>query len=288
MTHLDARVIDLWDIGTFNSPLLALLETEADLIRNYLQTDQKIFLDFDHSDNPNRPMLRPDNPYAYAFSALEEAIGREMEQRTIRAFHYTRMTDNEVGILRSEGIHLSTPATLERRLGDIVDAGLLSRDIADQIVAESPFVIDEQLRARADKFYLASHPVVIDNPGVKPLLKYWGGEVASMYIRDKELAARLALWGKPRIIEVAVPMRATTKYHPHSAGCAAIASFARSRGSITSSHAFDVAVNKPLPATAILAVHTEGDPPFAQMGREYPPDFVDVDLGYWKELTGED
>jgi hypothetical protein len=44
----------------------------------------------------------------------------------------------------------------------------------------------------------------------------------------------------------------------------------------------------PLPATAVLAVHTEGDPSFGGMGRSYPAGYVDVSIGRWKELTGED
>lgn len=47
-------------------------------------------------------------------------------------------------------------------------------------------------------------------------------------------------------------------------------------------------VNEPLPATAVLAVHTEGEEAFSSMRRTYPAGFVDVDADFWKELAGED
>jgi hypothetical protein len=36
------------------------------------------------------------NPYGDQFTALIESVGCEMERRTIRAWHYTRMTGTEI------------------------------------------------------------------------------------------------------------------------------------------------------------------------------------------------
>jgi hypothetical protein len=47
-------------------------------------------------------------------------------------------------------------------------------------------------------------------------------------------------------------------------------------------------VTAPLPPAAVLAVHTEGESAFEGMGRRYPARFVDIDIGRWRELTGED
>jgi hypothetical protein len=271
-----ANPIDVWDVHTFDPALIALLEDGANLIRDYLETDRQIFRSFELNDGPDRPLLRPENPYTSEFLVFEEAIGREMQERTIRAFHYTRLTDSEVSALKRNGIHLSTPASLQGRLDDIVAAGDLPRDVADQLYNQSPFHSD-QLRARSDKYWMTSHPVAIDDRGVRPLLKYWGGEVASMWIRDKAFSAPLASLGKPRIIEVAVPMSATP--HSHRAGTAVITTFARSRGATPPKGDFDICTKQPLPPTAVLAVHTEGDWRFIVMGRGYPVGFVDVSTG---------
>lgn len=208
-----------------------------------------------------------------------------MSQRTIRAFHYTRLTENEAMVLRQEGIHLSTPLSLLRRISEVVAAGGLSGATAELLYARSPFQSD-QLEARLGKFWMTSHPVVVTDSGVEPLLKRWGGEVASMWIRDKAVCAKLETLGKPRIIEVAAPLRVTNQ--SYQAGKAITATFARSRGSIPSKQAFDLYTKQPLEPAAVLQVHTEGDPSFTEMGVNYPPDYVDVDIGRWKELTGEE
>jgi hypothetical protein len=69
---------------------------------------------------------------------------------------------------------------------------------------------------------------------------------------------------------------------------AVIATFARSQGGIPDKLAFDLRVTSPLPPAAVLTVHTEGEKAFEGMGRCYPAGFVDVAIGRWKELTGED
>ena len=65
-----------------------------------------------------------------------------------------------------------------------------------------------------------------------------------------------------------------------------VAAFVRSRGATPAKNAFDLCIEHPLSPMAVLAVHTEGERPFIEMGRGYPVGFIDVDAGYWKEISG--
>ncbi|PIW28678.1 MAG: hypothetical protein COW30_06925 [Rhodospirillales bacterium CG15_BIG_FIL_POST_REV_8_21_14_020_66_15] len=280
----DQRIIDVWEVRKFDANLLAQLEENEPLITGYFEAEKQIFLSHDLGRDPRRSMLRPSNPYAHGFLELKEMIGLQMEMRTIRAFHYTRLTDDEVENILEAGIQVSTPETLRQRLDAIVSSGILSVDVADQLFAESPFHSD-QLDARLGKFWLTSHPLAICNSGVVPLMERWGGEVASMWVRDRSLSDPLLKIGRPRIIEVAVPLNATK--HSYMAGGAIIATFGRSRGTTPEKFAFDLYVEVALPPQAVLAVHAEGDIAFNAMGREYPEGYIDVDVGLWEELTGE-
>ena len=107
-----AKQIDVWDVCTFDSALVELLKEHADLIRDYLETDHQIFLSHDLGRGPSDSILRPENPYASGFNDLRDVISQKMQQRTIRAFHYTRLTDGEVAAFMRDGVHLSTRATL--------------------------------------------------------------------------------------------------------------------------------------------------------------------------------
>jgi hypothetical protein len=73
-----------------------------------------------------------------------------------------------------------------------------------------------------------------------------------------------------------------------SAARAVVATFTRSRGGVPDKLDFDLRMTSPLRPAAVLAVHTEGEPAFEGIGRCYPASFVDVNIGRWKELTGED
>jgi hypothetical protein len=278
-------IIDIWDARTFDSALFVQLEANADLICAYFETDHQIFLWHDLGRGPVRSILRPENPNATDFNKLLEALELQMETRTIRAFHYTCLTEHEVTSLLRSGVHVSTPETLRQRLEAVVVSGGLAREVADRLYAESPFHSD-QFHARCGKFWLTSHPVTVDDGGVVPLMGRWGGEVASMWVRHLAFSAPLLKLGRARIIEVAVPLSATK--HSYHAGKAVVATFARLRGAMPSNFAFDLYVRTALPATAVLAVHTEGGAAFESMGRGYPEGFVDVNAGRWKELTGDE
>ncbi|WP_157083425.1 hypothetical protein [Bradyrhizobium manausense] len=264
---------------------MVVLDEHANLIQNYMTTDHEIFLAYDCGKGPGRRLIRPDNPYAGGFYALRDAIGEMMQERTIRAYHYTRMTDSEIAILHRDGVHLSTPTTLRARLDALVAAGNLSAEASSILYDASPFH-SEQLQSRSNKFWMVSHPIATDDSGVIPLMSHWGGEVASMRMRDRVRLAELAKIGTARVLELAVPLSLTN--HSHAAGKAVVATYGRIRGCIPDKSAFDLYAQQRLQPDAILAVHSETDPSFTQIGRGYPTDFVDVDIGRWKELTGED
>jgi hypothetical protein len=278
-------LIDVWDVQTFDAELASILANAADLVRNYLRTEDQIFLSHDHRGGSERSIRRPENPYSGAFLALQELIAYRMQSRRIRAWHYTRLTASEVDGLRREGIHLSTPTTLRARLDVLVASSQLNAQQADALYAASPFH-SNQLESRSNKFWLVSHPQAVDDGGVKPLMAHWGGEVASMWTKDPALLGPIAVVGKPRVVEVAVPLAVTP--NSDSAAGAVIATYGRALGCIPSAHSFDLWVTAPLGSDAIIRVHTEGDTFFHAMGRSYPEGFVNVDVGHWKELTGED
>jgi hypothetical protein len=231
------NVIDVWDCATFDAELVDQLESEADLMLRYYETDQRIFLEHDLGRGAGRSMLRPENPHAERFSGITKAVAEAMDQRTIRAWHYTRLTHAEVEALRRDGVHLSTPESLRQRLDAVVAAGALSPEAANDLYVRSPFHSDQHV-GRLNRFWMTSHPTNVEDGGVVPLMKHWGGEVASMWVRDETLMALLARLGRSRIIELAVPVKlADCSFY---AARAVIATFARSRGAIPGKLAFDL------------------------------------------------
>ncbi|RUT25663.1 hypothetical protein C0V97_10120 [Asaia sp. W19] len=119
-------------------------------------------------------MPYPENPYAGEFLRAMEHIARLMEARTIRAWHYTRMTNDETDVLLQDGIYSSTLNNVRSRFAAQVAAGVFSQGIADQLFADCPYQSDQR-DSRSNKFWMISHPIEIKNGDVELLLKSWGG-----------------------------------------------------------------------------------------------------------------
>jgi hypothetical protein len=138
--------IDVWDADSFDAELRGDLVTHAELIRNYYLTSKRLCLEREASDHRSP---YSENPYAGEFIKITEHVMGLLATRSIRAWHYTRMTDNEVEDLQRDGIYLSTPDTIRARFAAQVEAGAFTQAIAIQLFADSPFQSD-QLKARSD------------------------------------------------------------------------------------------------------------------------------------------
>jgi hypothetical protein len=265
------RVIDVWDVATFDPVLQQMLEQNAELIRNYLTTSRRQFLERETSDHRG---AYPTNAYAADHQEFIEAVGREMNRRTIRAWHCTRLVDDEVRNIQETGIYPGTLDTLRQRLEAQAQAGLLTAADVEALYAASLCHHREQQPGRLGKFWLTSDPVRIDDGGVELLLENWGGEATYFWLEDDRLKKLVAGMGRPRILEVAVPVDKTKQWL--SAGRAVVGAFARTLGCRPEHGGFDLYTFEPLEPAAILAVHTAGETTFKKVGRGYPAGFKPI------------
>jgi len=262
------KLIDVWDIETFDDALLAELDARAHVVRHYTVTEKKNFLEYVTADR-RRPYRS--NSYAPAYrDFVEQIIVPAMEKRAIRAWHYTRLTDAEAKLLRTAGIYLPTLRTIRMRLDMQISEGLLPAESADALYAASPF--HQQNDVRSNKFWMTSHPLPIDDVGVTPLLEYWGGEGVYFWLQDAALIELIKGIGRPRVIEIAVPLDAT--HRVDAAARAVVATFAQTLGCEPDKAAFDLYSTRALGPTTVLNVHTDIDPNFAILARGYPASFI--------------
>mgnify|MGYP001149001362 CR=1 FL=1 len=113
--------IDVWDINTFDKPLFDVLTANGETLRSFEYTRQERYLE---QQAATEWVASKENPYAAERQQfLDEVIMPMMGQRIIRAWHYTRLTDDEVKLLRTHGIQISDLAAIRRRLDAQVAAG---------------------------------------------------------------------------------------------------------------------------------------------------------------------
>lgn len=269
---MTSTLIDVWDIKTFDDALMTELDAKCEALCNYEYTSKK---NYREQQAAKGWLPLEENPYAAERQyILEQIIMPMMEHRTIRAWHYTRLTDDEVKLLQSDGIHTSDLAAIRKRLDAQVTAGVVSAEVADALHGASPF--HHQNEARSGKFWMTSHPFPADHHGVELLLTHWGGEGVYFWLEDGELIELVKGIGQPRVIEVAVPLDVTTG--AYSAARAVIATFVMAHDCEPDWPAFDVYTTSALGADAVLNVLTEGDHDFSALGRGYPAQFADREI----------
>lgn len=261
-------ILDTWNVDTFDDELMARLHAHRVLIGNYFTTERQQFLEREAASGW---LPAADNPFTRGYLDLLDDMGEELSRRTIRAWHFARLTDDEVAVIQTEGIWPGTLDTLRRRLDMRVKAGTFTAPDADSLYAASPCHHPEQQSGRLGKFWMSSVPIAPDDDGVEPVLGQWGGEATYFWLEDERLTKLLATIGMPRILELAVPMAKTG--HSFRAAKDVVAAYARSLGCRTDRAGFDLYCVEPLGPEAILTIHHDGDITFSTMGRSYPEGF---------------
>ncbi|RCK39991.1 hypothetical protein [Thalassospira xiamenensis] len=274
-----AGPIDIWDLSTFDRELLELLKANEALIRDYTEEENRIFLGYDLGRDQTLH-LRPSNRYWDDHHELEKCLAAKMAERSIRAFHYTRLTEAEIGKLQNQGIHLSTQDSLKDRLAGQVEAGAFSEEIASRLYDLSPLRSGQE-NNRSGMFWLSALPLSVDDGGVERLLSHWGGEAVYMWLEDRSLIELVQSIGKKFVIEACVPLSATK--HAYDAAQAVMETFARSLKLHPENKTFDVCVRSDLPSEAIFKIHTEGEECFRKLGCGYPASYQRIDDFWWDE-----
>jgi len=266
---MHSSIIDVWDVQTYDTALVAMLAKYGQLLFDYFRTDQEIDAEYKASNH----IMRRDNPFAPAFMRLVDEVSGEMNSRTIRGWHYTRMTDDELERVRSAGLAPSTIQGLRDRLDLRVTAGDFTEAQADAIFAGSPF--HGQAASRGGKLYMIANPEPHDYDGLEGILGHWGGESAYFWQEDPDILDLLSVTGQAAIIEIAMPMSASE--HLASAGSSVVHRFALSLGCSCETKDFELYTTQPLPTSAILNVHVDGDDLFQRVARGYPERYPNED-----------
>jgi len=260
-----ANFVDVWDVGTFDDDLLKLLRANGGLVHDYLTADHE--RELERETSPLTALFRI-NPFSDEHERFVDNVSQMMHDCSMRAWHYTRLTDGEVATLQTAGVHLSTLESTRQRLAALVAASEISVETAEALLAESPLHDRQGHEARANQFCLACEPLHVENGGVTPLLKSWGGEVVYSQLKSPHLKTIVEAIGQPRVLELQIPVDAIR--NRRRAGEVVVTSFARSLGDTREVDSFDVFVNRALGPEAVLAIHTQGDATFDRIGINYP------------------
>ena len=264
------NIIDVWDVSSFDKNLLNALRAGSDLVVNYQRRRKECFDIYESSKKFGPVIDRPKNKYANDYVIFRDSFIGLMAKRTIRGWHYTRLTDDEVLKIGQSGISPSTIAHLRERLDNQVCVGNLTTTQADYIFDRSP--LHNPLVVRENMFWLVATPASVEETGIKPLVTFWGGEVANFCLDEAECAS-IVSFGRGRVLECAIPI-ASTDYGA-TAAASVVNAFALSLGTKPdNTPGFDFNIKYSLAPEAILRVHSEGDESYHTLGQNLQQKFI--------------
>jgi len=265
MTLLPAPPIDVWNLRTYDPELQRFLAEASPLITDYWQEDRRLYAEREADGHRGAPVPNLHGP---AYSRLRDAATMLVEERHVRAYHYTRLIPREIEAIRHGGMQPMTMGAIKARLALLVEEGLIDAATAETLLASSCY--HQQIGGnRENRIWLTTHPYPTDYDGVSELLGKWGGESVAFNHLEGPMGDTLAAIGKPAIVEVDLPLRITTRAFS-VAGCI-LDMQAKALGlSEGWDSAADLVAVEPVAPEWIRAIHIEGEAAYKGFGRTYP------------------
>ncbi len=257
------QLIDTWDARTYPKSVREQLSGVKSLIDAYYQ--REVELDNPQDSDSLEAILR-ENKFADGFHRfIENNLMSCLDSEVIRGWHYCRLTEHEAQAMENGVLVSSSKASLRQRLENLSKEFQLSDKNIEAICEASPLSNEQQRKVRSHRFFMVSKPLPLDDSGVRPLIKFWGGEVAYFWLKDERLKQKLAAVGAPRIVECNVPVRGNKL--AYRAATNIVETFCKV-SQVPS--AFDFHVSPKEGSLKILKVHSEGDPVFDELNLERP------------------
>jgi hypothetical protein len=256
-------IVDAWDPKTFGAELTVALTDHSKLVFDYYVEDRKLMDEYINS-SPHQS-LKP-NRHASAYRTLHEhSLAPILSRNRIRAWHYTRHTDEEADAMHQKLV-ASSLNFLRERLNNLVAKHVLTQKNAETIFAQSPF--HQQHDNRSGFLCTTIIPLSHLYGGVEPLLENWGGESAYFWLSDERLVETLKRAGIPRIVEIETAL--SDKLNGYKVAETVLNAWARQFGAPAPMPGCDLFILKCIDTAKVIRIHTKGDGFFDSVGTTYP------------------
>lgn len=169
-------------------------------IVNYLTENHDVFFSWEARRNNQYGVQCDVRSYDRVSGQLRELLN----QYLLHGYHCTRLTENEIDVIRANGMSLPNGEFLKKRIQALITDQLISTQIAEQLIKRNQ--ADEKYRANQIWFCFYD-PYLADQDGIERFFRSWGGEALyNSHESDPETGIILNAIGIPCIIEAVVPI----------------------------------------------------------------------------------
>ncbi|MCZ6859214.1 MAG: hypothetical protein O7I42_02860 [Alphaproteobacteria bacterium] len=202
MTVRFGDVIEIELPNTWPNELRRLLEDNLDLLSMY--ESERVRIDRFYKESDLARVTPQHNPHEAERDELIERADAMLVDKDILGFHCTRLAEDEATAIRAEGLEPLTPDLLERRIRWRAEAGELTSEQAEALIAEHQGAQEGRLDTT---WFIHSRSILRVEGAVYRLFRSWGGE--AMYWGHENhsgIGPALRAIGQPCIVVAAVPV----------------------------------------------------------------------------------
>lgn len=223
----------------------------ADLLA-YITTHYQLFLDWESGRTKG---------IASAYDSAISEVGDILQQYAITGWHCTRLTEAEIAVIISGGMQLPDATMLRQRIDALLNAGLLTADVAGRLKANNQ--AHEQYRAGMVWFCFFP-PRLAGESGIARFFRFWGGEALyNSHERDLETGEVISRIGVPCLVEADVPIASLS---PAGLSFKIVRRFLISRGFQTGEPVdHEDRIKRPLPRECVRRVIRYPESDFVQL-----------------------
>ncbi len=241
MTAPPPQTIDVDDPATWPSQVVADVQPRADEVRGTREYLSDLPVPVDGEDE---------------FRAL-------LAGYPLLAYHATRLLDQEVAMLRAQGLRPLTADLLTDRIEAAFANGCVTEEERARLQGAHLFAKgqgrDMEVRPNTVNLFLSQHALREEPDSVSALLTTWGGEGIYMTSGGYELRPMLRKLGRPALVVVKVDLSDSWRthfVHPHLR-MVFVANFIQPGGLGAS-----VAYHAPVPPEQVVAIWQPSDPEY--------------------------
>ncbi|MBH0093315.1 hypothetical protein [Pseudoalteromonas sp. SCQQ13] len=173
----------------------------------FLESNYEIFLGWECSC----PRISSAREYDPAIYKMRDVL----RKYSLIGYHCTKLTVDEIKEIRTNGMLLQNAASLKNRVSCLKDSGLLSADIAQELMNRNQ--ADDGNRANM-LWFCFFEPYLAGRSGIERFFRSWGGEALYNSHEDHPVTGN-ALFniGTPCVIKAKVPIASLRdSYYPDS------------------------------------------------------------------------
>ena len=177
-------------------PLLEYLASQYEMLVAHARHERAKLEAYLNQEHGHVPMaMMPSNPHFQAQERASLKVLELLQSTTLRGWHCTRLTEQEVEHIKSHGMQPPNLQVLSERIRRAQADGIIEDKIAERLIAENQAGDNNR---KGMIWFCFFEPRIAGQSGIERFFRCWGGEALyNSHERDPSTGQALRMIGRP-------------------------------------------------------------------------------------------